>query len=456
MSFPKNFRWGVSTAAFQIEGAWLKDGKGPSIWDAFTQIPGKILNNDNAETACDHYHLFEKDVMILKELGVNSYRFSLSWPRILPKGNGTVNRKGIEFYSRLIDLLTQHNIEPWVTLHHWDLPLALQFEHDGWLNSDLPSYFEEYASVCFQEFGDRVRNWITINEPWVISILGYGKGEFAPGRISVEEPYIVAHNLLRAHAKAANLYKNDYQKAQKGKIGLTNNCDWREPRTESIKDRNAALRSLEFALAWFADPVHRGDYPDSMKSTLGKRLPEFTSAESDLLVRSSDFFGLNHYSTYYVEDMENEGSDISSNFNSGISKDENVFYTSDDNWKKTAYDWNIVPWGFSKMLEWIDQRYDHPEIFVTENGATFNDLISDGKINDENRIDYLKSYINAMKNSIDKGVKVNGYFIWSLLDNFEWAQGFSKRFGLYYTDYQTLERIPKSSALWFKEFLKNQ
>ncbi len=287
-TFGKDFVWGTATSAYQIEGGYLESGKGPSIWDAFCTIPGKIQNGDTGNVACDHFHKFKNDIKLLKELGVNSYRLSLSWSRIMPEGKNTINEEGVNFYNEIIDELLENNITPWVTLYHWDLPLALQLEDDGWLGESIIDYFVEYADVCFKRFGDRVKNWITLNEPWVVAILGYGHGVFAPGRVSEVEPYKVAHNLLLAHAYAVDHYRTNYS-SQNGSIGITNNCDWREPLTDSKSDIDASQRALEFFLGWFADPIYLGDYPQVMKERIGEKLPEFTKKEKELLKGSSDF-----------------------------------------------------------------------------------------------------------------------------------------------------------------------
>lgn len=452
--FPKDFIWGTSTSAFQIEGGWNEGGKGKSIWDDFTHTPGKILNGDIAEVACDHYHLYEEDIKLLKNLGVNAYRLSIAWTRILPRGYGKINKEGIEFYSKIIDLLIENNITPWLTLHHWDLPNALQEEKNGWLNSEIADYFSEYARICFEEYGSRVKNWITLNEPWVTAILGYGKGNFAPGRRSNTEPYIVGHNLLRAHGKAVKIYRENFQDSQKGIIGMANNCDWREPKTNSVEDINASERALEFFLGWFADPLFKGEYPKSMRENVGDRLPKFTDEDIELIKGSCDYFGLNHYTTMYAENANGNGYEIDPHANGGIFEDERVILSSDESWQKTTMDWNIVPWGLSKLLEWIDTRYEHPTIYITENGAAFDDKIEKEEIHDDKRIDYLNSYIIEIAKAMRKGIRINGYFVWSLLDNFEWDLGYSKRFGLHHIDYKTLKRTPKNSAAWYKSLIE--
>ncbi len=448
--FPTHFVWGTATAAYQIEGGWQEGGKGLSIWDAFTHTPGKIAEGATGDVTCDHYHKFKEDVALMADLGLKAYRLSISWSRILPTGRGEVNPEGIRFYSGLIDELLAHGITPWVTLYHWDLPLALQLEMDGWRNPAIADAFAEYAAVCFEHFGDRVKHWITLNEPWVVSIFGYGNGVMAPGRVSTSEPYEVAHQLLRAHANAVHVYRTRFQDSQKGTIGITNNCDWREPLTDSDQDKEAAQRALEFFLGWFADPLYFGDYPECMRSRVAERLPEFSPEDKELLVGSSDFFGLNHYSTLFASHVNpDEDIEVDPYGNGGISEDQDVNLTSDPSWKKTAMGWNIVPWGCRKMLQWIDQRYGQPDIYITENGAALDDQLVDGIVEDSLRIEFLKGYLSECYQAINSGVKLRGYFLWSFMDNFEWALGYTRRFGIVYTDYPSGKRFPKASARWY-------
>jgi beta-glucosidase len=453
--FPKDFIWGSATSSYQIEGAWNKGGKGLSIWDAFSHTPGKTYSGQTGDKACNHYELFREDVRLMAKIGLKAYRFSISWPRILPSGRGEINQSGIQFYSDLIDTLLEHGIQPWVTLYHWDLPLALQMELDGWLNPDIADHFANYADICFQHFGDRVKHWITLNEPWVVSILGYGQGVFAPGRISKSEPYVSAHQLLRAHAKAVQVYRKKYLQDQNGKIGITNNCDWREPLTDNPNDIAAAQRALEFFLGWFTDPIYLGDYPEVMRERVGERLPSFNESEKALLRDSSDFFGLNHYTTAFASDVP-EGDDVDTDVygNGGIFEDQYVKLTSDPEWKKTDMGWSIVPWGCRKLLNWIDERYQSPEIIITENGCASDDRVEEGNVLDPVRIEFIKDYLGACHEAIQGGVKLKGYFYWSLLDNFEWALGYSKRLGITHTDFSTLTRTLKKSGYWYADVIK--
>jgi len=452
-TFPEGFKWGSATSAYQIEGAHDVDGKGPSIWDHFSHQDGNIKNNDNGDIGIDHYNRFKEDVALMKAQGYHVYRFSVSWPRIMPNGKGEINEKGIEFYSALIDELLANGIEPWVTLYHWDLPQVLEEEIDGWLNPEIADCFADYARICFERFGDRVKHWITHNEPWVVSVLGYGQGIFAPGIKSNEAPYQASHNLLIAHAKAVQVYRTEFGD-QNGQIGITNNCDWREPLTDKQEDRNAAQRALEFFLGWYADPVYKGDYPQIMKDMLGSKLPAFSEEEKIMLKGSSDFFGLNHYTTMYASnDKGASQGDIKGN--GGINDDQKVALTRDDNWELTAMEWAVVPWGCRKLLEWIAERYDNPPIYITENGFACDDEFKDGVVDDtETRLKYYNGYLCACHKAIEKGVNLKGYFAWSLFDNFEWAHGYGSRFGLNYVDYTTMVRTPKASALWFADVIK--
>lgn len=454
LRFPNDFVWGSATASYQIEGAWQVGGKGLSIWDAFAHTPGKIKNGDTGDVACDHYHRFREDVALMAEMGLPAYRFSIAWPRIQPTGYGDPNPEGIRFYSELIDTLLDHGITPWVTLYHWDLPLSLQLEHDGWLNPRMADFFGEYARICFESFGDRVKHWITFNEPWVTAILGYGQGVFAPGRVSTAEPYRAAHEILRAHGKAVDVYRREYQPQQHGTIGITNNCDWREPLTDTDQDRAAAQRALEFFLGWFADPIYHGDYPASMRERVGDRLPAFSDEDIRLIKGSSDFFGLNHYTTMYASHVDEDSVEVSVYGNGGISEDQDVNLTTDPSWNATEMGWSIVPWGCRKLLEWIDARYDHPEIIITENGCAVDDQVVSGSVDDAARVDFLHGYLAACHEAIERGVDLKGYFVWSFMDNFEWALGYSKRFGIHFVDYASGTRIPKTSAKWYRRVIE--
>jgi beta-galactosidase len=455
ITFPKDFIWGTATSAYQIEGAWNKDGKGPSVWDAFCMIPGKIANGESGNIACDHYHRYKEDVQLMKAMGLKYYRFSISWSRVMPAGRGEVNEQGIKFYSDLIDELLANGIEPWVTLNHFDLPLALEFELDGWLSPQLPDLFQEYAKVCFERFGDRVKSWITLNEAWVVAMVCYGTGYFAPGKVSDTFPYIAAHHQLLAHAKAYRLYDQQFRTIQKGRIGITNNCDWREPITNNQEDTNAAQRALEYYFGWFTDPVFFGRYPESMQIYSKDKLPLFTAEETELLKGSLDFIGLNHYTTLIASDLTSEEGQKLPKGQIAIPEDQKVKLFVKPEWKLTDMDWPVEPEGFYKLLKWIDNRYNHPDIYVTENGCAFDVEMVNGQVNDVKRVDFFKNYLSACHKAIDEGVKVKGYFAWSLMDNFEWASGYKMRFGLHHIMPGTLDRVPKESAKWYRSVAEN-
>ncbi len=454
--FPEGFVWGAATASYQIEGGYNADGKGPCIWDAYTAIPGKIMNNDRGNIACDSYHRYKEDIAMLKELGASAYRFSISWPRIMPTGRGEVNQAGIDYYNNLINGLLENGITPWVTLYHWDLPLALQLEIDGWLNRETAEHFAAYADICFENFGDRVKNWITFNEPWCTAVLGNGLGVFAPGRVSADEPYIVAHNQLLAHGMAVQVFRSKY-KDQNGVIGITNNCDWREPLTDSQEDRDAAQRALEFFFGWFTDPVVFGKYPDVMIERLGDRLPVFTDEEKAMMTNSTDFLGLNHYTTLFASAKPPAGIEETDNLagNGGLSEDQDVFLSANPEWKRTFKEWNVVPWGMRKLLKWIAERYDNAPIYVTENGCACNEPDRAAAENDDFRCDFFTSYISEGLAAVNEGVNFKGYFAWSLIDNFEWCDGYSQRFGIIRCEPGTLERVPKKSFYCLRDIFSS-
>lgn len=457
LSFPPGFMWGTATASYQIEGAANTD-RVPSIWDRFTRTPGKILHNQNADVSVDHYNRFKKDVQLMAHLNTTHYRFSIAWPRMqtfADPANPKPNPTGIAFYNALIDELLANGITPVVTLYHWDLPVAVQDAFGGWAGDGavVPAY-QRYATLCFKEFGDRVKQWITFNEPWCSAVLGYDLGAHAPGDTSApgKKLYRAGHNLLLSHGRAVHIYRKDFQPTQKGSIGITLNSNWAEPKNRNDpKSVAAAKREMDFWLGWYADPIWKGDYPAVMKETLKERLPSFTEEEKAMLKGSSDFFGVNHYSSGLIEPMV--GVD---RLKTPYWQDKATVESYDWRWKKTDMGWSIVPWGFQKLLLYIHEQYQ-PEggIIVTENGlATREDSVK-AMQKDTLRVEYLSSYLHAMHQAMEQGADVRGYFLWSLMDNFEWAFGFTKRFGLYYVDYETLERTPKPAAKWYANVTGN-
>ncbi|KAK1562811.1 hypothetical protein Q3G72_017470 [Acer saccharum] len=459
--FPPSFVFGVATSAYQIEGACKEGGRGASIWDAFSHTEGKILDGSNGDIAVDHYHRYKEDIELIAKLGFTAYRFSISWSRIFPDGLGTkVNEEGITFYNNIIDALLKKGIQPYVTLYHWDLPLHLHESMGGWVNKEIVKYFGIYADTCFASFGDRVKKWITINEPMQTAVNGYDIGIFAPGRCqqSSTEPYLAAHHQILAHATAFSIYRSKYKDKQGGQVGLTVDCEWAEANSDRIEDKSAAARRIDFQLGWYLHPIYYGDYPEVMRKKLGDQLPEFTQEDKDLLRNTLDFIGLNHYTSRFIAHEVN--SLVEGNYYQAQEMERIVeFEDGEIIGEKAASEWlYVVPWGIRKALNYIAQTYNNPIIYVTENGM--DDEEDDTSplhemLDDKMRVKYYKRYLAAVSQAIKDGADVRGYFAWSLLDNFEWSQGYTKRFGLIYVDYKNgLTRHPKSSAYWFLRFLK--
>uniref|UniRef100_A0A6I8S540 Lactase, gene 2 n=1 Tax=Xenopus tropicalis TaxID=8364 RepID=A0A6I8S540_XENTR len=459
--FPKDFAWSVASAAFQIEGGWRADGKGLSIWDQFTHSPSRIEDDSNGDVACNSYNMMERDVEMLRNLKVSHYRFSISWPRVLPDGTvKSFNQAGLDYYIRLIDALLAANIEPQVTLYHWDLPQELQ-NMGGWENETMVQWFKEYADLIFQKLGDKVKMWITFNEPYIIALLGYGYGNFAPGvnvRIGTA-PYVVGHNIIKAHAEAWHLYNDKYRAAQGGLISITVNSDWAEPRNPyKQEDVEAARRYLSFFCGWFADPIFHGDYNEVMKTrilerSLGQglttsRLPEFTESEKQRIKGTHDFFGLNHYTTVLAAPLDFPEGDPT------YDADRGTAVMSDRTWLGSGSNWlRVTPFGLRRLLNWIKETYNNPPIYVTENGISERGT----NLKDVWREHYYKYYINeALKAVKYDGADLRGYAAWSLMDNFEWAAGYTERFGLYYVNFTDpgVPRIPKDSVKYYRSIIQ--
>jgi len=452
----------------------------PSVWH-----PSDLSTATTSTTqTTKHENSFAEDIKLAKDMGISHYRMSISWSRIMPDGKLPLNQKGVDFYNRVIDTLLDNGIVPFVTLYHWDLPQKLADDPEGkvegdklfgkgWLDESIVDDFVAYSQACFLQFGDRVQHWLTFNEPLTFVNMGYSAGIHAPGRCtgcsfggnSATEPYIVAHNVLLSHAKAVQRFRELKQSSPTmldGKIGITLNCDWAEPFTSSEADKEAAQRYLEFQLAWFADPVFFGKYPDSMIERVGDRLPQFTPAESALIKGSYDFFGLNHYTSSYVKKPDfpapkagkgaSWGEDSWTAQTATSIDGQLIGELADSGWL------HVVPWGFRKMLNWVAERYGNPGIYVTENGCDVpneSSLPLQQALNDDFRVNFYRDYIGNMVEAMKEGVDVKGYFAWSLLDNFEWADGYSKRFGLHYVDYNDgLKRYRKKSASWYKAFIR--
>ncbi|XP_071819541.1 cytosolic beta-glucosidase-like [Apostichopus japonicus] len=454
-TFPSDFAWGCATAAYQIEGGHDADGKGEGAWDAFCRIPDKILNGHTGDVACDSYHKIDDDVKLLKDLGVSHYRLSLSWPRILPSGFVTdVNQAGVSYYHKLLDALAAANIQPMVTIHHFDLPKALD-DLGGWHNELMAVYFNQYADFCFKEFGSKVKLWITINEPKVFAVYGYDFGKFPPGWTHVGSgTYRAVSIMLKGHAMAYRTYDMKYRSTQEGQVSIAFNSFWSQPKTDSDADEAAAERFRQFELGGLAQPIFvDGDTPKSVRETIAKkssqagllcsRLPPFTEEERELLKNSADFFALNYYSTRLVSNRE---VDPQSLLLPDIYADFDAEESFDPSFPRACSEWLYsAPWGFRKLLNWIKKNYGNVKIYITENG--FSDEDGPMNLEDEDRIKYYKAHINEMlKARLLDGVDVRGYFAWSLMDNFEWAEGYRERFGLHHVDFNDPQRPRRAKA----------
>ncbi|KAL7113341.1 hypothetical protein ACP275_04G055500 [Erythranthe tilingii] len=474
-SFPAGFVFGAASSAYQIEGAASEDGKGPSIWDTSTlKNPEKIRDHSNGNIATDSYHHYKEDVKIMKQMGLDAYRFSISWPRLLPRGrkSGGVNEEGIKYYNLLINKLIRKGLEPYVTLFHWDLPQTLEDDYGGFLSPQIVDDFWDYAELCFRRFGDRVKYWITFNEPYTYAVGGYVTGEYAPGRCSAwqglncsggdsaVEPYLVAHHQLLAHATAVNIYKQYYQKSQKGKIGITIVAGWMIPFSNETIHREATNRALDFTFGWYMEPLTKGDYPKSMKRGATGRIPKFTKEESEMVKGSFDFLGLNYYTTYYVKHFPRANNSSITTYltdsQTHISPERNGVPIG----PKGASDWLYVyPRGIRDVLLYVKTTYNNPTIYITENGIdeiNNSTLSLEEALVDNMRVDYFYRHLSYVQKAIQRGVDVRGFFAWSLIDNFEWNSGYTLRFGLNYVDYKDgLKRYPKLSAKWFKNFLQH-
>ncbi|CAH1116870.1 unnamed protein product [Phaedon cochleariae] len=457
--FPSNFMFGVATSAFQIEGAWNEDGKSASTWDNYTHaVPAYIEDGTNADVACDSYHKYKEDVAILKEIGVSHYRFSLAWSRILPTGfPDQINQAGVTYYKNLLRGLRANDIEPVVTIFHWELPMALQ-EYNGLLNESFIDWYADYATVCFELFGDDVKFWSTFNEPKQSCSGGYGYGYFVPNIHSEGLlEYVSAHNLLRAHAKAYRIYEERFKAAQGGKVGIVLDSSSYIPGSDRPEDITATETNYQFELGWFANPVFNGDYPEIMKSRIAarsraegretSRLPEFTEAEKIALKGSADYFGLNTYSTALVVAIEDPPiSNPPSRYQDmGISN-----YQPDEWGNSSMSGFKVAPWGVRPLLNWVNDHYNQPDIIITENGTP--DMT--GTLQDEYRASFIQSYLSYIRDTMEQdGVNVIGYTVWSIMDNFEWTHGYSQKFGLYNVDFNSPNRTrtPKLSAQYYKK-----
>ena len=446
MSFPKDFTWGVASAAYQIEGAPVEDGKGPSVWDMFSRKPGAIWRNQTGDVACDHYHRFREDVALMKELGIRAYRFSISWPRVLPDGVGTVNEKGLGFYDQLVDTLLAAGIEPWVTLFHWDYPLAL-YHRGGWLNRDSVNWFADYAGVITARLSDRVTHWMTLNEPQCFIWLGHQTGYHAPGdRLRMDEVLLAAHHILLAHGHAVQRIRVGAK--AKPMIGFAPVGVTHIPATDSPADIAAARQAMFsvsrpdlFNNTWWLDPIFRGQYPADGLALYGAAVPKIRNGDMSTIAQPLDFFGANIYHGTVSRAGPN-----------GAPEDVPLPL----GYPKTTQDfWPVTPAALYWGPRFFHERYGLP-VVVTENGHQNADVVSlDGKVHDPQRIDFLHRYLRELKRASADGVPVKGYFQWCFTDNFEWAMGDAIRVGIVFTDYPTQRRIPKDSAEWYRSVIRS-
>jgi beta-glucosidase len=435
---PDDFRFGAATAAYQIEGAVREGGRGESIWDRFTREPGRVERGETGDVACDHYHRWREDLDLMARLGVESYRFSIAWPRLFPGLDGRVNEAGVDFYRRLVEGLVERGVEPLATLYHWDLPQVLQ-DRGGWAERDTARRFAEYASVAYERLGDLVTRWITVNEPWVVAFPGHAQGTKAPGIRDWPTALRAGHHVLLAHGLAVRALRELRPGAQ---VGITLNLAPVYPGTRLPHDAEAAQRMDGYLNRWFLDPVYRGRYPADMLELYERRFgPLECLRDGDLDVASepTDFLGVNYYSPMRVRAAADGQLGMASVAPVGA---------------RTAMGWEIHPAGLREVLLRLRDDYGNPAVHVTENGASFQDPpASDGVVNDPERTAYLEQHLAEVRRAIDEGANVRGYYVWSLLDNFEWEQGYDKRFGIVSVDFESQRRVPKQSGLWYRDYI---
>ena len=441
IKFPEGFLWGAATASYQIEGAWNEDGKGPSIWDQFSHQPYRVLNSDTGDVTCDHYHRYPEDIALMQSLGLQAYRFSISWPRILPAGTGPINARGLAFYDRVVDALLEAGIMPCPTLYHWDLPQALE-ERGGWANRDSAGWFADYARVVYNQLGDRVKFWFTLNEPFVSAFIGYGEGRHAPGLADTSLAYQTAHHLLLAHGKAVQVFRDG---GYAGKIGIVLNLSHYIPAGQSEADLLAHQRVYEQNAGLFLSTLFKGAYPEYLFNWIGRHQPNIQDGDLETISTPIDALGINYYMSYRT------AYDPHGTFMRAHSEQ-----ISSPGWGQTAMGWNVYPAGLTAMLRDVSDNYTKLPLYITENGSAFpDDPDEKGFVSDTPRVNYLRAHLAAAHQAIESGVNLKGYFVWSLLDNFEWALGYTPRFGIIRVDYNTLKRIPKLSALWYQRAIHN-
>jgi beta-glucosidase len=439
--FPEKFLWGAATSSYQIEGAVKEDGRGESIWDRFSHTPGKILNGDTGDIACDHYHRFKEDIRIMKKLGLKSYRFSIAWPRIFPNGKGAINSKGVDFYKQLVEELLEKGIEPMVTLYHWDLPQVLQ-DKGGWYNRDTIGYFADYAFYMYRALGDRVKLWITHNEPLSSSYIGHATGEYAPGIADPAVSAQVSHHIMLSHAKAVQAFRQS--DCRDGSIGIVLYFVDIHPASDKQEDREIAQMVDGVINRWFIDPVLKGSYPGETLDIFMKEFnaPVIKQEDMDFMKANAvDFIGVNYYTRMVVRKSKGPAF---LGYETVIPEHANL----------TGIGWEIYPEGLYNILMKICRDYGNPLMYITENGAAFSDTQVKGNIvQDNDRIDYVKAHLIEVNRAIKDGANIGGYFLWSLMDNFEWSHGYSQRFGIIHVDFETLKRSWKKSAFWYRDVI---
>ena len=431
-TFPQRFVWGVATSAFQIEGAADVDGKGPSIWDDFCKQPGAIADASDGLLACDHYRRWQEDLDLIDSLGVDAYRFSVSWPRVRPGGSGAWNEKGLDFYERLVDDLLARGIKPYLTLNHWDLPSELQAK-GGWTDRDTVHRFVEYAQGIDRRMGDRLATITTHNEPWVVAVLGYEQGIFAPGIKSRAAAAQASHHLLLSHGLALQALR---EQGSKARLGIVLNLSPVQSATDSTEDQAQAHLEDGKLLRWYMDPLFKGSYPQDVWAHLGADAPQLQAGDLDAIQTPMDFMGVNYYSRAVISAK-------------------GQWVTKQSGLSLTDMGWEVYPEGLTELLVRMHTDYAVPPLYVTENGGAFKDALQDGQVHDADRTDYIARHIDAVAHAMSQGVRMEGYMVWSLLDNFEWAFGYSRRFGIVWIDYDTGRRIPKSSFSWYRDVIKN-
>jgi beta-glucosidase len=431
-ALPSEFVWGAATAAYQIEGAANEDGRGESVWDRFCATPGKVRNGDSGAVACDFYHRYPGDIALMRELGLDAFRFSIAWPRILPDGRGRVNEAGLDFYDRLVDELLASGITPFPTLFHWDTPQALE-DAGGWTSRATAEAFVEYAEVVAARLGDRIDQWTTHNEPWVVAWIGHARGEHAPGRTSDADAIAAAHHLLLSHGWAVEALR---RAAPHAEVGIALNLEHVDAASESPADVEAAREMDDMANRWFLDPVFRGEYPSDL---LARYEPPLHDGDLAAISAPIDFLGVNNYFRFVVQASSNGGG---------------PHVVHDPEWQRTDMGWEVYPDGLYRLLTRVARDYSPPAMYVTENGAAFGDILShDGRVHDPERVEYIESHVDAVLRAAADGAPMKGYFVWSFLDNFEWSLGYSKRFGIVYVDYPTQERVPKDSFYRYRDLI---